>query len=485
MGIFNLSYYKPCTFDLGKLVPVGLTEVLPGDRFKHSTSALVRLSPMAAPVMHPMQVRIHHFFVPHRLAWAVSQGVAGTFEDFITGGKDNSDTQQVPTVTSDATKGNLQDHYGVPRHAGVAINALPFSGYSLIFNEYYRDQDLVVEKAADSMTVENCAWEKDYLTSSRPFEQKGPDITLPVAGFAPVGLKDGTGSSGQDLSWRDHNDGSLRKMGHTAGSFVTATSTAGSGSYLLEADLSQADAVKINEFRRAFALQRYAENRARWGSRYTEWLRLHGVTPSDARLDRPEYLGGGLVSMAVSEVMQTAPEGATPVRDYGVGDMFGHGIAAMRANQYRKYFQEHGYVHTMMSIRPKSVYQDSLHRHWSRTLKEDFWTRELEHIGQQSVAKSEAYMPSADPKGTFGYQDRYREYREAESLVCGDFRDTLNYWHLARTFQSEPVLNQSFTDCVPSKRIFNEQTQNSCWVMVRHRLVARRLVSQRASGKIM
>ena len=478
---FSLSHYQLTTMNLGQLIPIGLVEVLPGDSFMHSTSALLRMSPLAAPVMHPVTVRIHHFFVPHRLVWSQAGG-SGTFEDFMTGGSDGADAQTVPTINVTGSAGDLMDHYNVPPVAGLTVSALPIAGYNAIFNEYYRDQDLVSERQWNDQTTPLIAWEKDYFTSARPWPQKGPDVTLPIAGEAPVRTKAG-GAQDVTVQGGVSTDFYLNASGSNVA--VGADSGFGDLRNALVADLAQADAVNINEFRRAFALQRYQEARSRYGSRYTEYLRYLGVRPSDARLDRPEFLGGGRARVAISEVLQTAPEGASPARDYGVGDMYGHGVTAMRSNRYLRFFEEHGYVHSMLSVRPKAIYQDGVHRSLLRQTKEDFWQRELQHIGQQEVWQGEVYRQFAARYDTFGYQDRYREYREQPSNVSGEFRSTLNYWHLARSFGAAPALNASFVNCDPSKRIFNEQTQNSLWIMAQHRLVARRLVAQRASARIL
>ncbi len=479
---FNLSNYKLLTGNLGQLIPCGLVETLPGDTFQISTSALIRMSPLAAPVMHPVSVRIHHFFVPHRLIWSDAGGT-GTFEDFITSGPDGNDAQTVPTMPSTGVAGDLLDYYGIPPVAGVDVSALPVTGFNAIFNEYYRDQDLVSERAPQEKTIPLVAWEKDYLTAARPWPQKGPDITLPVAGQAPVGT-DADFNDALTVKSSTQGGGDYY-MGSAGAQLQLSNSSAPNDSQSLYADLTQAQAVKVNEFRRAFALQRYAEARSRYGSRYTEYLRYLGVRPSDARLDRPEYLAGGRVKVQMSEVLQTAPEGSTPARDYGVGDMYGHGIAAMRTNRFRRFFEEHGYIHSFISVRPKAMYLQSIERHWLRNTRDEFWQKELQHIGQQEVYNNEVYADAASGTQTFGYQDRYREYRECKSTVAGEFRNVLNYWHLGRDFASAPALNASFVECDPSKRIFNEQTQNSLWIMCQHSTVARRKVSRIASNRIL
>ncbi len=255
-----------------------------------------------------------------------------------------------------------------------------------------------------------------------------------------------------------------------------------SGDPDIYADLSKATGITVNELREYFALQRYSEARAIYGSRYTEYLAYLGVRSSDARLQRPEYVGGGKATIAISEVLQTASdvENTSPV-----GTLRGHGIAGARTSTSRKFAEEHGYVMTLMSVVPKSVYMDGTDRHWSKAIKEDYWQRELEHVGQQAIYNQEVYFPVAtEPKGTFGYSDRYAEYRSGVSLVTGEFRDLLDYWHLAREFESMPVLNESFIQCVPSKRIFAEQTQNSLWCAINNRTVARRLVGRSTIGRV-
>lgn len=486
---FNLSNYQLTTCDMGELVPIGLTEALPGDTIQHRTNVLIRMSPLAAPVMHPITARVHHFFVPMRLLW--DEGPGDRWEDFITGGPDGDDSSTIPTLSNTDTIGDLLDHLGVPRISGQTVSALPLRAVNMCFNEYYRDQDLVAERDLEDVTTPFIAWEKDYFTSCRPWTQKGPDVTLPLGDLAPV---TGIGTSGVpnavDVAVTETSGESRtyeRAYQTDQNNLVAIEASEGQPDQpRIYADLAQAIGANINDVRRAFAIQRYQEARARYGSRYTEYLRylVPGLRPDDGRLQRPEFLGGGRTQMNVSEVLQTAPEsGQEPTKEYGVGDMYGHGIAAMRSNAYRRFIPEHGYIVTFLSVRPKAIYTRALNRMWRRQYKEDFFQKELQHIGQQEVNNEEVWA-NGDVGGTFGYQDRYMEYREHPSQVSGEFRNILNYWHLAREFQSLPVLNQSFIDCVPSKRIFNEQTQNSLWVMAQHNMVARRVLDRSAAGRI-
>ncbi len=482
----TLSHYKLLTGDMGQLLPIGLVEVLPKDTFQHSASVFLRLSPMAAPVMHPVSVRIHHFFVPHRLTWPTDKVVppAQGWEAFITGGVDGTDNQVIPTIATSGTESDLFDYLGLPVVAGINVSQLPIRAFNMVYNEYYRDQDLVPLRDEDDVTIPLVAWEKDYLTMARPFTQKGDPVTVPLGARAPVS-HDAAPLQQLAAFSSDADDFTVLTSSTTN---LTASATPESEAQSLYADLSKSEGVDINTIRKAFALQRYQEARARYGSRYTEYLRYLGVNPSDARLQRPEYLGGGTARVSMSEVLQTTHDvGGGETERFGVGDMFGHGVASTKSNRYRRTFEEHGYVLSLLSVRPKAMYLDGVSRAWLKRTKEDYWQKELEHIGQQEVWQGEVFSDPtpSDTYDTFGFQDRYREYREENSRVAGEFRTTLNYWHMGREFETTPVLNQSFTDCEPTKRIYNVQDQHSLWIAVQHNLVARRLVARNASSRIM
>lgn len=496
-GKFSLSHYKLLSLNMGELVPVSLVEVLPGDTVQQATTALLRAAPLLAPVMHPCHARIHHWFVPHRLIW-------DDFEDFITAGPDGEDDSVFPTITmpggGGAALGSLADYLGVPTGINsLEVSALPFRGYAMIWNEWYRDQDLQTELTIDTTsgpdtttntTLQNVGWEKDYFTSARPWESKGPEITISIGDEAPVvfpttpQLSQVIAAERYTGAGAPENLGNLRTAGGGSYDITTTTPAASaSGDLVLRgsvpaptdayADLSAASPVSINTLREAFALQRYQEARARFGSRYVEYLRYLGVRSSDARLQRPEYLGGGSQTIQFSEVLQTA-EGTDPV-----GQLRGHGIGSVRSNRYRRYFEEHGYVFSCISVRPKTIYAQGLFRHWNRRTKEDFWQLELQHIGQQAVLNKEVYAAHASPNNTFGFQDRYDEYRRTESSVAGEFRTSvLDYWHLARIFSSSPALNATFVSSVPTKRVFAAQENDVLYAMVRHSIQARRNVAQ-------
>lgn len=505
----SLSNYKLFSAKMGRLIPIGLTEVLPGDTIQQATSALIRTSPLLAPVMHPVHVRIHHWYVPFRIIWS-------DFENFITGGPDGLNASVFPTITTPASTGfaesSLADYLGVtPGVASKPVSALPFRCYAKIFNEWYRDQDLVTALAlseasgSDSTTsvaLALCAWEKDYFTSARNWTQKGPTVSLPLGTEAPIRGKNQDGTV-DDLPYFTVDDtadsAKLMIVKTTLGLSLDPGPGpasdkpvrwqqpdefgAGSTSGYNYADLENATAADVNQLRLAMALQRYEEARARYGSRYTEYLRYLGVRSSDARLQRPEYLGGGKQTIQFSEVLTTA-ETDVDSNEVPVGSLKGHGIGAMRSNRYRRFFEEHGYVMTLMSVRPKTIYAQGLARTWNRRTKEDFWQKELEHIGQQEVLNKEVYFGHSEPDEAFGYQDRYDEYRRSESSIAGAFRTTFNYWHMARIFSGDPTLNGTFVTCDPTQRTFADTESDTLYVMANHSIQARRLVSKMGSSFI-
>lgn len=498
----NLSHTKLLTCNMGELVPVGATEVLPGDTLQHATSMLVRASPLLAPVMHPVHVRLHHWFVPYRLLWA--NGIDDSWEAFITGGHDGLDASVFPTIVfNNVAVGSLQDYLGVTPlvASNRSISALWFRAYALIWNEWYADQDLDTKLTIDltggvdsttNTTLKNVAWEKDYYTSSRPWTQKGPSVTLPLGTRANVkGLGVETQTFGQTNQPVFEADGTnptyaFAKLADPSSTDreVYIKGTAGTGLPDLYADLSTATAATINQLREALAIQRYEEARARYGSRYTEYLRYLGVRSSDARLQRPEYLGGGKQTIQFSEVLQTAPTtSGTP--STGIGSLLGHGIGAVQSNRYRRFFEEHGVVMSLMSVLPKTIYVNGTSKHLIKSSKEDYWQKELQHIGQQEVLFKETYAAHTTPDGVFGYQDRYDEYRRNESTVHGDFRTTLAHWHLGRVFASDTALNATFIGSNPATRIFQSASADTLLVMGYHSMQARRLVSKEGTSSIM
>lgn len=488
----NLSHYRLITGNAGQLLPVSHFEVLPGDTIQHATSALLRASPLLAPVMHRFHTRLHTFFVPYRL-------LSDSWEDFITG-KDpaavlptiNLKTKNWGSGAGIITAGDLADRLGLRpgNYSGtvdasdVTILAFPLMAYHLIYNEFFRDQDLVAEQALDGVGIHQCAWGKDYFTSARPWPQKGTAISLPLGDRAPVrGIGVTNASAPSVLATYKGVGGSASPpsgtafQGNLSDDFVMDND--GSGFPDVYADLSGATSSDVRDIRVAFALQRYEEARAMYGSRYTEYLQYLGVTPSDARLQRPEYLGGGKRDISFSEVLQTA-EGTEPV-----GTMRGHGISGLATRRYRRFFNEHGLVMTLLSVRPQSIYMDGIHRSWFRQTKEDFFQKELQLVGQQEILNGEIFLSNdGNNRRTFGFNDRYAEYTNVPSGVAGDFRTTLDFWHAGRSFASRPALNQTFTDCVPTDRIFAVPSEDTFWIAAQQRIVARRMVMKNPQARI-
>lgn len=478
----NLSHHRLTTFDMGYLVPVACIEVLMGDSFVHATSMLLRASTLVSPVMHPVDVRLHHWYVPTRV-------VFDDWDELITGRDPDA---LVPTITvTEASNYTLLDHLGVPNDCG-AINALPIRCYNKIWNEYYRDQDIQTEFAEDDITLKRVGWGKDYFTTCRPNPQQGTAISIPFAAGtqAPVSgisilntAAAGTMGARTGVTAADDHAASVGNSWDSTGDVISIEAQTGgvpnasTNRPQVFADLSEVSGggIDINDFRMAMAMQRHLEARNRWGSRIQDYLAFHGVRPRDARLDLPEYLGGGKQTIAFSEVLATA-EGTNT----NVGDQAGHGISAIRTRRYARFFPEHGYVLSLVSVRPKGMYADQLHRMWLRSTKDDFWQKEYEAFGPQAVLTKEVFGNHTVNTDVFGYNGRHDEYRRHPSYVTGGFRSIDDHWHMARFFASAPALNEAFIRCEPTDRIYADTSEPECRAMVSHNIRARRLVSKRA-----
>ena len=473
---FDLSHEKKLSLNMGTLVPILVQEIVPGDKFQVNNEIFMRLAPMVAPMMHRVNVFTHSFFVPNRLVW-------DDWESFITGGPDGLETPIFPkhlmtTPEIDLyKKGTLADYMGLPTPDdtsitnGLEFSMLPFRAYQLIWNEFFRDQNLTdpieIDKdsnttnATEMLSMRLRAWEKDYFTSCLPWAQRGQEISIPTsAQFSPDYLSIAETVHNAGTPPADSNissvDGDLTYDGQGTGTIKN----------LADPQYVEGTSVTINELRKAIKLQEWLERNARGGARYIEQILSHfGVISSDSRLQRPEYLGGGKAPIVISETLQTSAtvvDGGDPHANLPPspqGNMAGHGIATGNSNRFRKRFEEHGYIITVMSVLPRTAYVQGLHKHFSRFDKFDHYFPEFAHLGEQEVLNQEIYVGSDDDptilKGTFGYQSRFAEMKFQQSSVHGDFKDNLNYWHMAREFNGTPALNTAFVTSDPTQRIFN------------------------------
>lgn len=488
----SLSHYRLCTCNMGQLIPITWYEGLPGDTIQHSISLLLRATPLTSPVMHPVRVRLHTFFVPNRIIW-------DEWEDFITGGKDGLATPTHPHFSQPAIlQGSAQDHMGVPigeYSPELKFSALPFRAYNLIYNEYFRDQDLIDEvvifkgSGEDTQTprlIQQVSWEKDYFTTARPWTSKGEEIFIPIGDTAP--LVPTETSVGLGIPTFDNVSGGRtgQNMQFVANESETWWQTSGADGGMAEwnepglvADLTEATGISVNDLRNFLALQRYQEARARFGSRYSEYLKylVPGIGNLDSRLQEPEYVSGGSSTISFSEILQTAQDDIGSEQS-PVGTMRGHGISAMRTRRSRKFVQEHGIFMTLLSVVPKAIYSQQLDRKWSRELKEHYFQKELQFIGEQPIYNKEVYAQHSEREEVFGYNQRYDEYRYIPSRISGEFHDEQDNWHYARVHDGDVGLNQTFIECVPNKRPHADTEGDSLYVMANNSIQARRIISK-------
>lgn len=486
---FDLSHEKKFSLKMGKLYPVMISDVLPGDKFKVDTEIFMRMAPMLAPIMHRVNVYTHFFFVPNRLLW-------NDWEKFITGGPSGQDVPLAPYfLVTDTTapflqKGSLADFMGVPPPpptgitAAVKISTLPFAAYQRVYNEYYRDQNIQTEYVLPKsggdvgsgndfqnfVKLQTRAWEKDYFTSALPWSQRGGEVTMPITA---------------EISYADPAR-LIRTLGGDASDGLLSSSTGNLvddlNSTLRVENIDSIDnaSTTINDLRKAVRLQEWLEKSARGGARYIEQIMSHfGVKSSDARLQRPEYLGGGKSPVTISEVLstyQSANAGSPDVNPQG--NMSGHGYAVGSNHGFNRKFEEHGYIIGIMSVLPKTAYSQGIPRHLTRFDKLEYPWPSFGQLGEQEVKNKELYMdyvglPSA-PEAEFGYQSRYAECKFMPSTIHGDFRDSLEYWHMGRKFASQPLLNSSFITADPTKRIFavEDADQDELYCQIYHSISA-------------
>lgn len=483
VNAFDLGHDVKQSFNMGELVPVLCQEILPGDRYSISITNMLRFAPLVSPVMHRVRVHTDFFFVPNRILWP-------EWEDFISG----NSTVEPPYFTSGPTAtwpneivpGMLADYLGYvsPAAGSLRLSALPIAAYAKIYDDYYRDENLQAEffeplvpgdqnwVLTPSNTPYLRAWERDYFTAALPFAQKGDAVQIPLTFQQNIPVDfEANGAAGTARAPIGGAIIGLDGPVETQGGAGVLTVSDGVGTSAMAYDPNgtlvvdvQSDATDINTLRQAIALQRFLEIDARGGTRYTETLRAHfNVRSSDARLQRPEFLGRVHQNMVISEVLSTAQTNTTEGdAEIPVGYMAGHGISVGSGNRISFRAEEHGFIIGIISVRPDTAYQQGLHRMFTRETREDYYWPSFAHLGEQEVKLKELWLGDvADPEeyeSTFGYMPRYGEYRYTNSRVAGEMKSSLSYWHLGRIFGTDiadkPLLNDSFIKCEPSRRIF-------------------------------
>lgn len=457
---FDRTHTHKTTFNAGELIPFYIDEALPGDTFNCNATLFGRMATPINPIMDNICLDTHFFAVPKRLVWDNFQKFMGEQEN-----PDDTTDYIVPQLVDDnATgfiEGGLEDYFGLPtsnQATGLSVSALWHRAYNLIWNEWFRDQNLQDSVAVpkgdgpDNLSdgdysILKRAKRHDYFTSALPWPQKGPGVELPLGTTAPVFAT--TNDNTHIVGVKDSDD-VTKQLNVTTNGFLKLAN--GSTDAVLEADLSSASAATINSLRQAFQLQRLAEKDARGGTRYTEIVRSHfNVTSPDARLQRPEFLGGSTTRLQVNAVAATARHAANTIANRHIGDLGAYGVFAGEGQGFTKSFTEHTIIIGLVSARADVNYQQGINRMFSRRTKYDYYWPSLAHLGEQEVKVKELYAQgTAEDEETFGYQERWSEYRYYPNKITGKMRSdatgSLDLWHLAQEFADKPLLNSTFIE---------------------------------------
>lgn len=513
---FNLSHSVKLTMEMGQLVPFYVQDVLPSDRLRVSATNLIKFAPLIAPILSEVDVYLHFFFVPTRLIWdSWEDFITGSHkgkklpEDsmpqmprwiFLRDFVNQAITNPLEGEPSPLQHGSLADYLGfqtfkkgtsfVHVNTHYYVDQLPFRAYRKIYNDWYRDENLQEDKDEDwfsesgdvsvnnsnfqevsyQMRLENRAWRKDYFTSALPFAQKGDDVLIPggisvdpssqlfIQGTGGLSLSSGSVPTNQYLDvtarFNDPKSGDLYvDNGNGKISATYQSLSLLSGSQFNEFANSGASEGTIRELRRAMAAQRFLERRAVGGTRYIEQIRaFFGVKSSDARLQRSQFLGGCKNPVVISQVLQTSET----TQSSPLGQPAGNAVSAGGKYIFDHTFEEYGYVIGLISVVPKADYIQGIPKMYLRRDVYDFYFPQFAKIGEQPIENQELYFDptSVNNDKTFGYTPRYAEYRFRNNRVCGDFRDSLKFWTLARDFDRIQNLNSQFITCDPSTRIF-------------------------------
>lgn len=530
-NLFNLTYSNRFSCKLGQLVPFLCKPVVPGDTFKVNTEIFIRTAPLVSPMFQEMRVYTHYFYVPNRLImkdWEQFISPHATLEEPDPTEKQLPSINLFPMSDEDAGSrlpqrllktGELLDFLGyLATDYNFEASLLPINAYNLVYQQYYKDQNLGPASNIDDPVLLNearhypvdyddedrqyqqltgerldtyfklrqKAWKKDYFTSALPFTQRGADVRIPLYGDGSISSKDdewklnnasatasllsqgiqdepynigfvNTGAFAQlkafgrseDLQTQELDLSSQVEL-YKARGHVKEPATISNLAKHLTLDLEQVNAATINEFRRALALQKYFETSARVGGRYKEFVLGHfGVNVPDGRLQRAEYLGGGVQNLNIGEVVQTSSTISSETKTSPLGEMAGRGIAYGNQNKFKHTFVEHGYIIGIMSIQPDPAYYQGIPKDLQKLDRLDFYTPEFAQIGEQPIKVSELYVHGLTEKEldeTFGYTPRYAEYKFSFNEIHGEFKDSLDTWHMARRFDSKPTLSKEFIE---------------------------------------